>query len=157
MADDLAVQGLTVEYVSGGYVSRPVNGFDLQAEAGSLVLLLGPSGCGKTTILSCLAGVIRPTAGEVRVGDIDVAQLRGTALTDYRRHRVGIVFQAFNLVSSLTARENVMIPLRGAGTPGSTRNCHCAMGGGSGSVISRVITKSNFFIGRRKSGESFDR
>lgn len=120
MIEGLVVEQLVVEYASGGYVSRPVNGFDLSAPPGSLVLLLGPSGCGKTTILSCLAGVIRPTSGAVRLADTDVTSLRGAALTDYRRHRVGIVFQAFNLVSSLTARENVMVPLRAAGVHGRT-------------------------------------
>lgn len=115
MAIEVRVDGLVVEYTSGGYVTRPVNGFGLTAGAGSLVLLLGPSGCGKTTILSCLAGVIRPTAGAVHVGGVDVGTLRGSALTDYRRHQVGIVFQAFNLVASLTARENVMVPLRASG------------------------------------------
>ena len=112
---DLAVDGLTVEYATGGYVSRPIERLDLRAPAGSLVLLLGPSGCGKTTLLSCLAGIQRPTAGTIRFGDTVVTGLDRRGLTRYRRHQVGIVFQAFNLVASLTAAENVMVPLRSAG------------------------------------------
>ena len=83
--------------------------------SGQLVLLLGASGCGKTTLLSVLAAILTPTSGSVKIGDIEVTKLRGAALTDYRRHTVGIVFQAFNLVPSLSALENVMVPMRAAG------------------------------------------
>ena len=87
----------------------------MQAADGGLALLLGPSGCGKTTLLSCLAGILRPTAGSIRVAGTEVTGLRGTELTRYRRTTVGVVFQAFNLVPSLTARANVAAPLWGAG------------------------------------------
>ncbi|MGH2726023.1 MAG: ATP-binding cassette domain-containing protein, partial [Actinomycetota bacterium] len=60
---DLDISDLTVEYPSGGYVVRPIDGLNLKAGSGELVLLLGPSGCGKTTLLSCLAGILTPTAG----------------------------------------------------------------------------------------------
>jgi putative ABC transport system ATP-binding protein len=107
----LDIRGLTVQYASGGYVVRPIDAFDLQVSSGELVLLLGASGSGKTTLLSVLAGILTPTAGTIRFGDLDVTSLRGAALTDYRRHTVGIVFQTFNLVPSLTALENVQAPL----------------------------------------------
>jgi putative ABC transport system ATP-binding protein len=109
---DLAVRNLVIEYSSGDYKVRPIDNFDLDATAGQLVLLLGASGCGKTTLLSVLAAILRPTSGSVRIGDTEVTELRGAALTEYRRHKVGIVFQAFNLVPSLSAVENVMVPLR---------------------------------------------
>jgi putative ABC transport system ATP-binding protein len=115
MGADLAVRGLVIEYSSGGYPVRPIDGLDLDAAAGELVLLLGASGCGKTTLLSILAAILQPTSGSVRIGDTEVTELRGAALTQYRRHAVGIVFQAFNLVPSLNALENVMVPLRAAG------------------------------------------
>ena len=86
---------------------RPIDGLNLDVSAGSLAILLGPSGCGKTTLLSCLGGILKPTSGRIAFGDIDVTALDGTALTEYRRNTVGIVFQAFNLVPSLTALENV--------------------------------------------------
>jgi putative ABC transport system ATP-binding protein len=107
----LEIRGLTVQYASGGYVVRPINGLELQVPSGELVLLLGASGSGKTTLLSVLAGILTPTAGTIRFGDVEVTGLRGAALTEYRRHTVGIVFQSFNLVPSLTALENVQAPL----------------------------------------------
>jgi putative ABC transport system ATP-binding protein len=112
---DLTVTDLTVEYVSGGYAVRPLDRLSLSAASGELVLLLGPSGCGKTTLLSALAGILTPSAGSIRVGGQDVTGLRNGALTHYRRHTVGIVFQAFNLIPSLTAGENVAAPLWAAG------------------------------------------
>ena len=112
---DLSIQDLVVEYSSGGYAVRPINGLNLDVAAGSLVILLGPSGCGKTTLLSCLGGILRPKSGAIKFDDVDVTKLEGAALADYRRNEVGIVFQAFNLVPSLTALENVMVPLRAAG------------------------------------------
>jgi putative ABC transport system ATP-binding protein len=114
-AAHLVVRDLTIEYSSGGYVVRPIEGFSLDVRGGELVLLLGASGCGKTTLLSVLAGILTPAAGSVLLGDTEVVGLSGPALTEFRRHRVGIVFQAFNLVPSLTASENVQVPLRGAG------------------------------------------
>jgi putative ABC transport system ATP-binding protein len=112
---DLSIQDLVVEYSSGGYAVRPINGLNLDVAAGSLVILLGPSGSGKTTLLSCLGGILRPKSGEIKFDGIDVTALEGRALAKYRRDKVGIVFQAFNLVPSLTALENVMVPLRAAG------------------------------------------
>jgi putative ABC transport system ATP-binding protein len=111
----LEVDDLTVEYSSAGYVVRPVRDFSLQMEAGQLGLLLGPSGCGKSTLLSALAGLLRPAAGSIRVNGSEVTGLRGGALGRYRQDSIGIVFQAFNLIPSLTARENVELVLRTAG------------------------------------------
>ena len=112
---DLSIQNLVVEYTSGGHPVRPIDGFDLDVAAGSLVILLGPSGCGKTTLLSCLGGILKPTDGAIKYGDVDVTSLDAKGLAAYRRETVGIVFQAFNLVPSLTALENVMVPLRASG------------------------------------------
>jgi putative ABC transport system ATP-binding protein len=112
---DLRIQDLVVEYSSGGYAVRPINGLSLEVPAGSLVILLGPSGCGKTTLLSCIGGILRPKSGAITFDDVDITALEGGALGRYRRDKVGIVFQAFNLVPSLTALENVMVPLRAAG------------------------------------------
>jgi putative ABC transport system ATP-binding protein len=112
---DLSIQNLTVEYASGADTVRPIDGFDLDVAAGSLVILMGPSGCGKTTLLSCLGGILRPSSGAIKFGDVDVASLTARELSTYRRDTVGIVFQAFNLVPSLTALENVMVPLLATG------------------------------------------
>jgi putative ABC transport system ATP-binding protein len=111
----LSVANLTVEYNSGGYKIRPLDGLSFDTDDGELVVLLGPSGCGKTTLLSCLAGLLRPTSGSIRFRDEEVTSLRGSTLSTYRRHTVGVVFQAFNLIPSLSARSNVMVPLRLSG------------------------------------------
>ncbi len=109
---DLTVDRLTVEFASGGYKIKPLDGLSFAARDGQLVVLLGPSGCGKTTLLSCLAGLLSPTSGSIRLGDTEVTALHGADMGAYRRHTVGVVFQAFNLIPSLTARGNVMVPLR---------------------------------------------
>jgi putative ABC transport system ATP-binding protein len=111
----LDVHDLTVEYPSGDYVVRPLDGLSFSCDDGELVVVLGPSGCGKTTLLSCLAGLLTPTAGTIRYREISVTGLTGTALAAYRRHTVGVVFQAFNLIPSLSALRNVMAPLELAG------------------------------------------
>ena len=111
---DLRIKDLVVEYAKGEYRVRPIDGLSLDVGEGSLAILLGPSGCGKTTLLSCLGGILSPSAGRIEFGDIDLTKLDERELSRYRRHTVGIVFQAFNLVPSLTALENVMVPLRAA-------------------------------------------
>jgi putative ABC transport system ATP-binding protein len=107
----LTVKDLVVEFIHDGYAIRPLNGLSFEAGAGELVVLLGPSGCGKTTLLSCLGGILTPTSGSIRLGDIDVTGLKNRKLDTYRREQIGFVFQAFNLIPSLTARENIAIPL----------------------------------------------
>ena len=112
---DLRVENLTVEFAAQGYTVRPLDGLDLEAESGELALVVGPSGCGKTTLLSCLAGIQSPTDGVISFDGVKVTELCGTELAEYRRHTVGIVFQSFNLLPSLTALENVCMPLSAAG------------------------------------------
>jgi putative ABC transport system ATP-binding protein len=116
---DLEVRNLTVEYTGGGYVVRALDNLSFYAASGELVLLLGPSGSGKTTLLSCLAAILRPTSGTILLGDTPVTSLNGRALTEFRRRTVGIVFQSFNLVPSLTAAENVDSPMRAGGVKGA--------------------------------------
>jgi len=105
------IRDLSIEYSSGGYRVRPIDHLDLDIEDGEIVLLLGASGCGKTTLLSALAAILTPSSGTIGVNGIDVTSLSGRRLTDYRRNQVGIVFQAFNLVPSLNALENVAAPM----------------------------------------------
>ena len=116
---NLAVRNLVVEFVHDGYAVRPLDGLSFDGKAGELVVLLGPSGCGKTTLLSCLGGILTPTAGSILLGDVEVTGLRGRELDRYRRERIGFVFQAFNLIPSLTARENVAMPMILTGHPRS--------------------------------------
>ena len=107
----LVVDDLVVEYVHDGYAIRPLDGLSFSAQPGELVVLLGPSGSGKTTLLSCLGGILTPTSGSIRIGDLDVTAIKGKDLSAFRRDQIGFVFQAFNLIPSLTARENIAMPL----------------------------------------------
>ena len=107
----LDVDDLVIEYSSGGYRIRPIDHLRLHAEPGELVVLLGASGCGKTSLLSVMAGILTPTSGRVSFSGIEVTGLRGAALSRYRRETVGVVFQAFNLIPSLTAAQNVQVPM----------------------------------------------
>jgi putative ABC transport system ATP-binding protein len=111
----LQVRDLTVEFSSGGYVVRPLDGLSFDADDGELVVLLGPSGCGKTTLLSCLAGLLTPTSGSIKLDGRETSRLTGNDLTAHRRDTVGVVFQAFNLIPSLSAHANVVAPMRLAG------------------------------------------
>jgi putative ABC transport system ATP-binding protein len=117
---NLVVDDLVMEYRTGEYDVRPLDHLSFEAD-GELVLLLGPSGSGKTTLLSCLAGILRPTSGRILVDGTDVARLDGAPLNRYRQSTVGIVFQSFNLVPSLTAVENVEVPLRLTKVPARER------------------------------------
>jgi putative ABC transport system ATP-binding protein len=103
----LKVREVTLRYVTGGYEVTPVRDLSFEADDGELVLLLGASGCGKTTLLSALASLLAPAAGSIRLDDVEVTALRGSALADYRRRSIGVVFQSFNLLASLTAQDNV--------------------------------------------------
>ena len=114
-AADLVITDLVVEYSSGPNVVRPIDGLSVTVPAGNLTLLLGPSGCGKSTLLSCLGSILEPTSGSIMVGGEETTGLDRAGLVRHRRNRVGIVFQSFNLVASLTAMENVALPLRSAG------------------------------------------
>jgi putative ABC transport system ATP-binding protein len=108
---------VTHQYGQGESSVFALRGLDLDVYAGQLTLLVGPSGCGKTTLLSVIAGILRPTAGQVRVLGLDLAALTGEDRVSFRRDQVGFVFQQFNLLPELTALENVAVPLIIGGTP----------------------------------------
>jgi putative ABC transport system ATP-binding protein len=88
-----------------------LDGINLQVPEGEFVALMGPSGSGKTTLLNLIAGIDRPTSGEVVVAGTDVAQLSESALAAWRSHNVGFIFQFYNLIPVLSATENVELPL----------------------------------------------
>jgi putative ABC transport system ATP-binding protein len=101
------VRGLTKVYGTGEAEVRALAGVDLDLFAGELVVLLGPSGSGKTTLLNNLGGLDVPTDGELRYRGVDLTTVDEAALTQFRRNTVGFIFQFYNLIPSLTARENV--------------------------------------------------
>ncbi len=100
---------VTKVYLMGEVKIHALRGVDMELYAGELAVLLGPSGCGKSTLLNILGGLDVATAGRVRYRDIDLTAAGERALTQYRRHQVGFVFQFYNMIPSLTARENVAI------------------------------------------------
>jgi putative ABC transport system ATP-binding protein len=111
----LEITDLTVEYSSGGYKVRPLDKFNLQMDRGKLGVILGASGCGKSTLLSVIAGLLRPVSGSVCVDGCEVVGMGSKALNHHRQTSIGIVFQAFNLIPSLSARENIELVCRTAG------------------------------------------
>jgi putative ABC transport system ATP-binding protein len=96
-------------YGEGEAEVRALDGVDLDLHEGELVVLLGPSGSGKTTLLNQLGGLDVPTEGELRYRDLDLTEATDQQLTQYRRESVGFIFQFYNLIPSLTARENVAL------------------------------------------------
>lgn len=98
---------LCKSYGSGAAAVHALRGIDLDIESGELLVLLGPSGSGKSTLLNILGGLDRPTSGSAHFGELDLASADDDTLTEYRRRHVGFVFQFYNLIASLTARENV--------------------------------------------------
>ena len=106
---------LTRRYGEGETAVHALRGVDLDLQPGRLTAVMGPSGSGKSTLMHLLAGLDRPTSGQVWVGGDEVSGLDDAGLTALRRERIGFVFQFFNLLPMLTARENILLPLEIAG------------------------------------------
>lgn len=104
--------GVHKAFGDGAVRIEALRGLELRVPAGQLCALMGPSGSGKSTVLHLAAGLTRPEKGHVRVGDHAISELDDQALTDIRRHEIGVVFQFFNLLPYLTAYENIALPLR---------------------------------------------
>ena len=109
------LQGVTKIYGSGDAQVRALDDVSVGFGAGEFTAIMGPSGSGKSTMMHILAGLDAPTAGRVFVEDTDITALKDTALTKLRRDRIGFVFQSFNLVPTLDARANILLPMRLAG------------------------------------------
>ena len=112
---DVKVSELTKSYNTAAEQVRALKGVEWQIGPGDAVALMGPSGCGKTTLLNILGGVDHPTGGEIVVGDQKLTSLSERDLEKYRLHKVGFVFQFFNLIPTLTAVENLELPMLIAG------------------------------------------
>jgi len=105
------VEKLSKTYRQGDHEVRALDGVSLEVEAGSFVSIMGPSGSGKSTMLQLLGGLDTPTTGEVRLDGRPISQMSDDEMTVFRRRRIGFVFQFFNLLPTLTAEENVALPL----------------------------------------------
>lgn len=111
----LKAQNLTKVYGSGHTAVRSLEDVSLQVDAGDIVLVIGPSGSGKTTLLSMIGTLLRPTSGSIEINGTPVAVASEASLRGIRLNDIGFVFQNFNLLSALSAQQNVMIPLIAAG------------------------------------------
>lgn len=113
----VSCRGLTRIYQDDAVPVKALAGVDFDVTSGEFVSLAGPSGSGKSTLLNCVGGLDRPTAGSVSVGGVDLGTLSETELSDLRLNKIGFVFQAYNLIPVLSARENVefIMQLQGVG------------------------------------------
>ncbi|HEU4947297.1 MAG TPA: ABC transporter ATP-binding protein [Kribbella sp.] len=102
-------------YGTGDAAVAALKDIDVQLDAGRFTAIMGPSGSGKSTLLHMLAGLDRPTSGEVYLGDTRITSLNDKALTLLRRDQIGFIFQSFNLLPTMTAAENIVLPMRIAG------------------------------------------
>ena len=98
-------------YGSGDSEVRALDGVDVSFEKGTFTAIMGPSGSGKSTLMHCIAGLDSLTNGRVFIGDVDLSTLNDKRLTELRREKVGFIFQAFNLIPTLNAEENILLPL----------------------------------------------
>jgi putative ABC transport system ATP-binding protein len=114
MAEPPAARALDLHkhYGSGDTVVRALDGVSLEFPGGEFTAVMGPSGSGKSTLMHCMAGLDSLTSGQVFIGDTDLGELNQRQLTLLRRHEVGFIFQAYNLVPTLTAEENITLPQR---------------------------------------------
>jgi putative ABC transport system ATP-binding protein len=115
MTAAVRAEGLCKVYGSERTGVRALAGVDVQFRKGQLVAIMGPSGSGKSTLMHCIAGLDQPTEGQVWIGDTPLVGLSDDRLTAIRRDRIGFVFQAFNLLPTLTAWENILLPFDLAG------------------------------------------
>jgi putative ABC transport system ATP-binding protein len=112
MSDSVRLSDVSKIYGTGDNRVAALRELSLRLARGSYTAVMGPSGSGKSTFLQCAAGLDRPTSGTVHLGDVELGSLNEDALSRLRRERIGFVFQSFNLVPSLTAAQNITLPLR---------------------------------------------
>ncbi len=115
IATAASARDLTKTYGTGAAAVHALDGVDVDLAPGRFTAVMGPSGSGKSTLMHCLAGLDRPTHGTVTVDGVDLTRLDDDRLTRFRRDHLGFVFQAFNLLPMLTARQNILLPLELAG------------------------------------------
>ena len=112
----IVAENVTKTYDTGRIKVTALNNVTLNVERGEMVAVMGPSGCGKTTLLNCLSGLDEISSGTVKINNTELSTMSDKVKTKYRAQRMGYIFQAFNLLPVLTARENVEMPLLVSGT-----------------------------------------
>ena len=136
-------------YGTGEAAVAALDDVSVGLDRGRFTAIMGPSGSGKSTLLHLLAGLDRPTSGTVHLGDTEITTLRDKALTILRRDRIGFIFQSFNLLPTMTAAENIVLPMRIAGrsptrtgSPRSSRRSVSPAGSGTGRRSSPAASSS---------------
>jgi putative ABC transport system ATP-binding protein len=117
----LKVSDLKKEFKSGDSTVKAVDGINLSVPSGAFSAIIGKSGSGKSTLLSLLGALDKPTSGTIEIENEDVTKFRDNKLIDYRRRKVGFIFQNYNLIPNLSALENVMLPMEFAGVNSEDR------------------------------------
>lgn len=117
----LSVKNLTKSFNSANGTVKAIDDINLDIATGQFASIIGKSGSGKSTLLSMLGALDIPTSGSIKVDDVDIAKLSSSKQTTYRAHKIGFVFQQYNLIPNLTALENVMLALEFGGTPAKLR------------------------------------
>ena len=107
----LRVESLKKHYGKDPNITKALNGISFQVVKGEFLGIMGSSGSGKTTLLNCLATIIKPTDGSIQMQEKDLGQLKASQLADYRGREIGYLFQNFELLDNLTAKENILLPL----------------------------------------------
>ncbi|ONI85406.1 ABC transporter [Actinosynnema sp. ALI-1.44] len=115
MAPALRMNGVSKTYGTGVGTVHALRNVSIELRRGTFTAVMGPSGSGKSTFLHCAAGLDRPSGGQVWLGDVELSGMTESQLTVLRRERIGFIFQAYNLLSTLTVEQNITLPLRLAG------------------------------------------
>jgi len=124
----ISVRGVSMRLTSGGHAVDVLSDVSLEVPAGQFLAIAGPSGSGKSTLLGLIAGLDQPTAGTIEVAGVSITALDEDALARFRRDHVGYVFQSFHLIPTLTAEENVAVPLELAGAPAAMARARALLG-----------------------------
>jgi putative ABC transport system ATP-binding protein len=124
----ISVRGLSMRLVSGAGAVNVLTDVSLEVPRGQFLAVAGPSGSGKSTLLGLIAGLDQPTAGSITVAGVEITRLGEDALARFRRDTIGYVFQSYHLIPTLTALENVAVPLELAGEPDALARAHARLG-----------------------------
>ena len=116
-------EGVSKSYGEGDAAVHALDDVSVSLNAGEFTTIMGPSGSGKSTLLHVLAGLDRPTSGEIYVGDTEITRLKDKALTLLRRDQIGFIFQSFNLLPTLTAAENIVLPIGSPAASPTSSGC----------------------------------
>lgn len=147
MSPMVVVEDLHLSLVGGAGPVNILRGIDLSVQAGETISVVGPSGAGKTTLLMALSGLEQPSRGRVRVAGVDLTGLDEDALARFRRQHIGIVFQSFHLVPTMTALENVALPLEFAGENDARARAEAAL------IATGLAGRLGHFPGELSGGE----